>query len=64
MKHTIETLKRELARVRNSRDFWKRQARSPGYEAARKARWRRENPGKASLQQFKDSIQAKLRKLP
>lgn len=48
----------------NERYRQRQLAKNPRFDADRKAKWRAQNPAKASLQQFKDSIRAKLRKLP
>jgi hypothetical protein len=38
---TIEEAKIKIARLSNQRDYWKRRALTPDFEARRKAKWRR-----------------------
>jgi hypothetical protein len=37
----VEKLNRTISRLQNQRDYWKRMARTPDYEAKRKAKWRK-----------------------
>ncbi|MEK7781964.1 MAG: hypothetical protein AAB370_10740 [Verrucomicrobiota bacterium] len=60
----VAELKIKLARARNRADYWRRRVVNPDYDAARKARWRRDNPAKYDFELFKNRLRAKLRGLP
>jgi hypothetical protein len=45
-RHTAKVSHLELKRIANQRDYWRRKVLKPGYDAARKKKWRQSNPRK------------------